>query len=208
MNDLAIGVLSDEDMLTVAFSGKRVAIKAPLRLARTCKALQQAVFRAKIDVELRGTAVGLRYLKWKKRPASWRVVSFRITCENVDTVDMQRLGSEVTLTRLTLRNNMSVIDLTPLAALISLEYLNLSFSKVYDLTPLAALTSLEKLDLSFTRLIDLSPLAVLGNLKVLDLASAKTALPFGVLDTRPLDELVKKGLNVLDSLESLLYEGW
>ncbi|MFC4223724.1 leucine-rich repeat domain-containing protein, partial [Lysinibacter cavernae] len=50
-------------------------------------------------------------------------------------------------------------DLTPLAELTNLDWLDLSGTPITDLTPLAELTNLDWLDLSGTPITDLSPLA-------------------------------------------------
>ncbi|HEY2841389.1 MAG TPA: hypothetical protein VGJ26_19685 [Pirellulales bacterium] len=63
-------------------------------------------------------------------------------------------------------------DLTPLAGLTHLQWLDLDGTSVKDLTPLAKMKSLEWLWLSRTQVSDLSPLVRLKNLKSLDVWGA------------------------------------
>jgi hypothetical protein len=62
-------------------------------------------------------------------------------------------------------------DLSLLAGLTNLQYVNLSHTLVSDLSPLAGLTNLQYVNLSHTPVTDLSPLAGLANLRFLDLTS-------------------------------------
>ncbi|MCH7727821.1 MAG: leucine-rich repeat domain-containing protein [Planctomycetes bacterium] len=77
----------------------------------------------------------------------------------------------------------SVIDLTPLAGMTSLEGLYLSVTRVTDLTSVAGLKSLEELYLYNTQVSDLAPLEKLTSLRALSLQGTK------VSDLTPLAEL-------------------
>jgi len=79
-----------------------------------------------------------------------------------------------------------VTDLTPLAALTNLEWLDLMFCpKLYDLSPLAGLSKLVWLKVAKCEaLTDLTPLARLTNLRVLNLRNCPA-----VTDLSPLSEL-------------------
>ena len=68
--------------------------------------------------------------------------------------------------------------------------LDLRGTRVSDLTPLAALTSLQRLDLGGTRVSDVTPLAALASLQSLYLAGTR------VSDLTPLAALVDRGLNI------------
>jgi Leucine-rich repeat (LRR) protein len=61
---------------------------------------------------------------------------------------------------------------------------------VTNISPLAGLTALEWLDLSQTRVADLSPLAALPNLKTLRLQDTPAA------DLAPLADLIANGLKI------------
>jgi len=69
-----------------------------------------------------------------------------------------------------------VVELTPLAPLVSLIHLYLSRTNVHDLTPLAPLVSLERLDLDHTQVVDLTPLAPLVNLEALELSRTRVVV--------------------------------
>jgi internalin A len=79
----------------------------------------------------------------------------------------QRLGYEVMLSGVNLRN------LAPLKDLISLYSLNLSGTKVDDIEPLEGLIRLQLLDLSETNVENLKPLKGLNALETLDLSGTK-----------------------------------
>lgn len=82
--------------------------------------------------------------------------------------DVRQLSGLTSLRRLKL---VAGGDLTPLASLAHLQWLDISLSEaVSDLSPLARLASLEELNLAQTSVSDLSPLAKLGSLRVLDIS--------------------------------------
>ena len=72
------------------------------------------------------------------------------------------------LTRLNLARRQ-IVDVSPLAALTSLEGLDLGYNEIVDVSPLASLTDLKQLDLRKNEIVDVSPLASLTDLKQLDL---------------------------------------
>ena len=84
--------------------------------------------------------------------------------------DLTGLEFATNLTDLDLNNNQ-IGNLSPLAALVNLEYLNISDNPLSasDLTPIAGLTNLEFLNLAETEISDLSALAALTNLVTLEL---------------------------------------
>jgi Leucine-rich repeat (LRR) protein len=73
-----------------------------------------------------------------------------------------------------------VSDLSPVAALTNLQFLDLSQTEVSDLSAIAGMTKLQFLDLYQTRVSDLSRVAGLNGLRSLDLSRT------GVSDLRPL----------------------
>ena len=90
-------------------------------------------------------------------------------------------------------------DLTPLAALRDLNYLDLSENDIDDVTPLADLLELTELELSHNAISDAAPLAHLWQLRSLNLSNnAIESLPGSLLDL-PLDWLLEE-----DALEGLL----
>ena len=66
-----------------------------------------------------------------------------------------------------LENNIT--DISPLAGLTSLRWLELSFNSIEDISPLGGLTSLTELYLSANNIEDISPLAGLASLREVDL---------------------------------------
>ena len=70
-------------------------------------------------------------------------------------------------------DNPQVADVTPLAELKNLRWLDLECTQVADVTPLAELKKLEGLDLSGTQVADVTPLAELKNLNVLYLVNTQ-----------------------------------
>jgi len=68
-----------------------------------------------------------------------------------------------------------VTNLSPLAELTSLEWLNLNNTQVSDLSPLVELKNLEGLGLHHTQVSDLSPLAELKNLERLNLNNTQVS---------------------------------
>jgi hypothetical protein len=70
-----------------------------------------------------------------------------------------------------LRNNIT--DITPLASLTGLEYLNLNGMRITDITPLSELVNLQNLSLSGNPIGDLTPLANLTELTWLDLQACQ-----------------------------------
>jgi Leucine-rich repeat (LRR) protein len=82
--------------------------------------------------------------------------------------DLSPLASLTNLTYLNLQGN-AISDLSPLASLTNLTYLRLDYNRISDLSPLASLTNLNDLVLSRNQISDISPLASLTNLTYLHL---------------------------------------
>ena len=88
------------------------------------------------------------------------------------------------LTQLTLVfNEITIVDVGPLAALTGLERLNLWGNQIVDVGPLAPLTSLKELWLGDNAIVDVSPLAALTNLERLGLSENR------IVDAGPLAPL-------------------
>ena len=84
--------------------------------------------------------------------------------------DLTGLDFATNLTYLHLYAN-DITDISPLAGLTNLTYMNIAFStNITDISPLAGLTNLKFLSLIKTNITDISPLAGLTNLMDLDLA--------------------------------------
>lgn len=62
------------------------------------------------------------------------------------------------------RGSLMVADLTPIAGLTGLEYLNISGTQVADLSPLSGLVNLQSLWMNYTNVRDLSPISRLPGL--------------------------------------------
>ena len=96
-------------------------------------------------------------------------------------VDLTGLEHAVNLEWLSLSNNNDVSDISPLAGLTNLKWLDLWFTDVSDISVLAGLTNLETLDLSATDVSDISPLASLTNLEGLLLSNNHDVSDISVL---------------------------
>ena len=68
------------------------------------------------------------------------------------------LAGLVHLTKLDLGNNFILADLSPLAGLVNLQYLNLRGNNIADITPLQGLVQLKAVNLGENRIVDLKPL--------------------------------------------------
>ena len=79
--------------------------------------------------------------------------------------DISPLAALVKLERLDLFRCDNIVDVSPLSELYSLRHLELSKNKIRDVTPLANLHNLERLYINRNRIIDHSPL---DNLQLLD----------------------------------------
>ena len=102
---------------------------------------------------------------------------------NISDSDLSPLASLTSLRYLDLGDNQ-ISDLSPLSALTSLRYLNLGDNQISDLSPLSALIDLRYLSLISNPLSDLGPLSNLTNLEELEIAYCK------VSDVSPLAGLV------------------
>ena len=85
---------------------------------------------------------------WMDQEDGWREAASDLAPNRLDR-SLGRLGRFKGLHRLYL-TDLAVSDLSPLAALTSLQTLDCSDTQVSDLSPLAALTSLQTLDCSAT----------------------------------------------------------
>ncbi len=80
-------------------------------------------------------------------------------------------------------NKWTIVDISPLQNLSSLQNLDLSDNKIVDISPLQNLSSLQRLELRFNQIVDISPLQNLSSLQSLDLSDNK------IVDISPLQNL-------------------
>jgi len=93
---------------------------------------------------------------------------------NGAVLDITPIGNLTELTELRAARNEPMTGFEALGSLKKLVHLNLLFSKIEDLTPIAGLNTLEYLNLGYCHnLSDISPLAGLDNLKFLNLNATK-----------------------------------
>ena len=83
-----------------------------------------------------------------------------------------------------------ITDLTPLASLTTLMYLNISGNQVTDVSPLRSLTSLIHLNLADNHVSDLRPLANLISLETLDLFDNKVESIVSLSGLKNLNQLI------------------
>lgn len=116
------------------------------------------------------------------------------------------------LKKLSLNDNKNLTDITPLAGLINLQELNVSYTKVSYIGALVSLVNLQTLDISRTQVKNVSVLASLINLRLLDISNTRisdiSALNSvinlqklnirntQVSDLNPLSQLIKQGLTI------------
>ena len=98
--------------------------------------------------------------------------------------DISPLAGLTKLNWLNLDDNQ-VTDISPLSGLSSLRYLYLAWNHLSDISPLSELTGLRELYLDHTQISDISPLSVLINLDILDLWDNQ------ISDISPLSGLTK-----------------
>ena len=79
----------------------------------------------------------------------------------------------------------NITDISPLTALINLEYLSLDACNIYDLSSLKKLVNLKHLDLRYCNISDISSIAELKKLEILDISHNQ------ISDISPLSELVE-----------------
>ncbi len=117
-----------------------------------------------------------------------------LTSLHVDGADIHQLAGIEDATNLQnfSASDTSISDLTPLAGLKILRFLNLNNTNVSDLTPLAGLTNLHSLNFAYTSVSNLKPLA---NLPIRDIFMVDT----------PVNDLT--GIETLTQLESILAWG-
>jgi hypothetical protein len=123
-----------------------------------------------------------------------RLDTTKLTITREDLVDISDLAQLKKLKYLDLLRT-AVRDLTPLAGLTDLENLDISDTKVADLGPLAALTRLRRLSASTTLVSSLSPLANLVELESLWLYSTEVT-DITALANLPRLKTLALGLNV------------
>ncbi len=96
---------------------------------------------------------------WTEVPETWRAYfKERLGAEQYDSADYRMLREIVRFTEIDVSDRPSLWDLTPLAKLVDLKYLNVAGTRVTDLVPLRNLTKLEVLNCSRTNVVDLEPL--------------------------------------------------
>lgn len=93
---------------------------------------------------------------------------------------------------------LKLSDLTPLAALTSLEKLSIMDVPVMDLMPIAGLTSLQSLDLARTRVVDLAPLVGLTSLQTFTVHESAVSDPTPVVGLTTLRNLSFVATNIAD----------
>ncbi len=97
-----------------------------------------------------------------------------LSVSQTDVRDLTPLAALLSLQSLDC-SSTQVSDLAPLAALLSLQSLYCSSTQVSDLAPLAALQSLQSLSCSYTKVSDLAPLAALQSLQALYCSSTQVS---------------------------------
>jgi Leucine-rich repeat (LRR) protein len=115
---------------------------------------------------------------------------------------LKPVGNLTDLVSLSLEGCNRITDFTPLRGMNSLEYLNLSKTRVKDLTPLSGLSMLSHLFIDNTPVRDLAPLAGLKHLEALHVNGTN------VQDLRPLYGLPLKYLSIdyrITADEDVLY---
>ena len=80
-------------------------------------------------------------------------------------------------------NINKISDLSPLAALVNLQEINISYTQVHDLGALKALVNLQEINVSYTQVRDLGALATLINLREINISNTQ------VSDLSPLEGL-------------------
>ena len=117
------------------------------------------------------------------------------------------------LTRLRLNECWTIADISPLAHLAQLQWLDLDRNLIVDIGPLAGLTALISLDLRFNQIEDVSPLGALTQLTTLWLNNNKIEDVRAVATLTRLEVLHILGNNIIDhspldglSLTDFLYD--
>ena len=130
----------------------------------------------------------------------------RLEARNANISDLTGLESATNLTELHLGdtrvegegwiNSNSIKDLSPLAGLTNLTWLNLGQNNITDLSPLAALTNLTWLDIGGNNLSNISPVSGLINLTALRLWRNNIKDISPIVDLTHLTELNLDGNNI------------
>lgn len=96
-----------------------------------------------------------------------------LNLELSDITDLSGIEYFTNVEKLLLMKNEVTGDMSPLASLTKLTYLDLANNEVNDVSALASLTNLSQLFLSLNKISDISPLASLTNLTWLTLENNK-----------------------------------
>ncbi|MDE0483269.1 MAG: leucine-rich repeat domain-containing protein [Candidatus Poribacteria bacterium] len=110
---------------------------------------------------------------------------YLVDCNISDLSSLSSLKGLEHFTKLNLHRNNIISDISPLAVLTNLTWLNLSWNNISNVSSLSELTNLKWLSLELNNISDVSPLAKLTNLEWLDL----TKNP--ITDFSPLAELAQ-----------------
>ena len=94
---------------------------------------------------------------------------YLVDCNISDLSSLSSLRGLGHFTKLNLHRNNIISDISPLAVLTNLKWLNLSWNNISDVSALTDLTNLKWLSLELNNVSDVSPLAKLTNLEWLNL---------------------------------------
>ena len=94
---------------------------------------------------------------------------YLVDCNISDLSSLSSLRGLEHFTKLNLHRNNIISDISPLAVLTNLKWLNLSWNNISDVSALTDLTNLKWLSLELNNISDVSPLAKLTNLEWLNL---------------------------------------
>lgn len=107
---------------------------------------------------------------WAQLGSAWQAV-FRQHVKGLDNPAREQLHEICLLGALSIQDNNSIMDLTPLMTLLRLSHLQIENTRITDLQPLEQLTTLSHLTISRNPITDISPIQALKNLTYLNLAS-------------------------------------
>ena len=126
---------------------------------------------------------------WKGLDIGWKsYFKTRFQISELDSISPSDLYRFVAIDSLNLSNNQLIKDLTPLAELRDLKFLDISHTRIVDLSPIANVTFLEDLNLSNTATSAIQFIKYSDRLKALDISAT------GVED-----------ISELSNLKSLVY---
>ena len=128
----------------------------------------------------------LKSLGWLEGPVTLAKAASltQLSVEFSRIADVTPLASLFGLRWLNLYEN-EIVDVGPLAALTGMNHLGLGANRIVDVAPLAALTGLGRLDLHRNQIVDVSPLAALTGMKDLGLGANR------IVDVTPLASLTR-----------------